>query len=181
METIKANICEDPIYVFISLAVAVLVMLVLWHSNRKTLYLQLIIVPVILAGVVFAMDYYIITDREQIDQAVLAIVTDLEAGKLDAADYYLDDKFAGYKINKILLLKFAQAQLDKLQIENINLSHDTVTITGKQADMTVTSVLDLGGKFKGKYALKWQLHWVKRPQGWRIDEVAPPEQTIPGF
>ena len=181
MDTITENLCEEPIYVFITLAIAVLVLGALWHSSRKKLYLKLIAAPVVLAIAVFAMDYFIIMDREQIQDASREIATDLETGRVDAAGYYLDDKYFGYLKSKPLLMKFAQVQLKNLKIIKVHLSHDTIHVTGKQADMTVTSVLTFDGEYKGKTALKWEIHWVKRPQGWRIDEVSAPQRTVPGF
>ena len=176
----KELFCEDPTYLYVTVVIIELLLLFMYFKMRdKKLALSLLI-PVFICGVTFALDYFIVTDREQITAITEEIAASAVKGDLSPATKYLDQNYNGYAGDKEQLVRLAGDQIAKLKLSSCKLTEFDIKITGKQADMSVTSTVK-SEEHNGIFCLKWKVYWVKTPDGWRIRDTEEPRQTVPGF
>jgi len=125
--------------------------------------------------VVFTVERLVVTDREVIDQECREIAADISAGKFDAADKYLDDDFTssntvlGWSVKK-LAIDTGKAAVKQYDIGKVSLQGQHTEVANKRAVTNVRSVFSVGDS--GRAGLDWELHWVKRPDGWRIIDAS---------
>ncbi|RPI59393.1 MAG: nuclear transport factor 2 family protein [Planctomycetaceae bacterium] len=183
METLKELFFESPLYVYITLALVELAVAAVWFERRSPKVARWMVVPVLLAGAVFAVERMVVTDREQIVSITEQIARDMEAGDVDAAMTHVDDDFIadfvplGNVIGKDAA-KRAAAAVGKLTLaqhkpSKITLSDYKVDFKGNSAVMTVRSVMwfTTGEAKDFTTSLRWTLHWVKKGDEWLINEA----------
>ena len=177
MDSLSQLFFEDPLYVYITLAFAELVLLAIWHETRSRRWLIALAGPPVLAGIVLLVATAVVTDREQIIQAAHTIARDAEAGDVAAAQTYLDDRYSGLGVNKPGVVAIARAFLTKYQVTHVGFTRLTVEVyRDGRATMHAATIIAFGSE--GKTAIVWDVQWVKRPAGWRILEVAEPQNKL---
>jgi hypothetical protein len=176
MDSLRQLFFEDPLYVYITLAFAELALVVIWHETRNRRWLVALAGPPILAGIVLLVATLVVTDREQIIQATHTIARDAEAGDIAAAGTYLDDKYSGLGVNKPGVVAIGKTFLMKYRVTHVGFTRLTVEVYGDHAAMHAATLITFGDE--GKAAIVWDVQWVKRPAGWRILEVAEPQQKL---
>ncbi len=177
MDSLSRLFLEDPLYVYLTLAFAELVVGAIWHERRSRRWLAALAIPPVLAGVVWAVSAWVVTDRERIIEATRTIARDIEAGHLAVAQEYLDDDYTGLGFSKAGLLGVGKAVLSTYPIERIGFSQVTVEITGPNAAMRLGTNITLTNG--GRVAYIWDVGWIKQPAGWRILRVDEP-RSWPG-
>jgi hypothetical protein len=175
VDSLRHAFFEDPTYVYVFLAFAELALLAIWHERRGARWALALLAPIAAAGVVLAVSAMVVTDQEQIVLAVEEIAGDLEHGSVEAAERYLDDSFQGIGGSKQRAIEEGRTAIDRYRVRKIRLLHMTVEVQGKTAWMHVATVIDLAD---GRTALTWDVHWIKRPAGWRIREAPPPQMKL---
>lgn len=179
MESIERALFEDPLYVYVSLAFVELALVGMWHARRSRGWLASLAVPVVLAVAVFATEKLVVTDREQIHRAMAEIADHVEAGSFERVAEYLDEDLAGAYGDKDQAVQAGRTALKVYRIQSLRYLNLRVEVDGHQASVRVTTVIEFQGRAAGgRDVLRWQLGWVKRPEGWRILEVARPERGI---
>ena len=186
METLKYVLFENPLYAFIALAIAEIVLAALWWDRRAEKvgrkFLLSMIVPPVLAGVVLMLSVLVVTDREQITIAAREIAADIAADRSGALEKYLDNHFVGHlggrNYNRTEALTIAKQQRREYGISNITITSATVEMQGETATMDVMTSLtaeekSLNVQFQGH--VEFPLTWVKRSEGWRILECQEPK------
>ena len=184
MSFLDEHVFGEPGYTYGVLAVATIVLFVRWYYGRTRKKAVAMLVPVVLAGVVMICDRLVETDREQILATTEALAHEFDAnadGRFALLERTLADGYRGYGGDKADVLELARAQRESRPIQSVGISEPQLKITGKHAEMEVTSVIHLGGNLSGTYALAWKVFWIKTPAGWQIDEVKEPNPTFPGF
>jgi len=183
METLRTIFLEDPAYILVGLGVVEMALIAAWCVRRSGRVLKLLAWPVALGVVVFAVAWFVVTDREYIRQAANDIAADFQRGSSDAAARYLDEKYTGFGQDKPTAILLANHMLAHQRIRKIKLSHCNIRVEGQQAEMKINSVVHFEGGDIGMLSLGWRIRWVKRPAptGWQIAHVKPPTQTLPGF
>lgn len=172
--------CEDPTYLYVTVVIVELLMLFIYYKLRDRKLALSLLIPVVICGVTFALDYFIVTDREQITAITQEIADAAVKGSLKPATDYLDESYVGYAGDKTQLIVLTEEHLKQLKLTSCKLTDFDIKITGKQADMTVISTLK-SQEHGGVYCLKWKVYWVKTHNGWRIRSAEEPRQTVPGF
>ena len=177
MDTVRTALFEEPLYVYLALAVAELVIAVLWHERRSMRLAAALIVPPALAGIVFAAATLVVTDREAILSAAGEIARDVAAGRSDAARKYLDDDFLAYyrgrRLGRSEAIEIARAERERYSIETIKLTNESVEVRDDVAEMRVTAVMNFGADIGGRRSVPvvFLLRWIRTPEGWLISEA----------
>src|ERR1017187_178054 len=96
MEAIKTALFDNPLPIFIALAILELVFLIAFAKRRTLRRGLLLATPSVLAGIVCLTAWLVPTDRKAILAAANAICEDIQEGKKDALEAYVDDKYMGY-------------------------------------------------------------------------------------
>jgi hypothetical protein len=173
---------DDPTGVYVILAAAELILLVLWW-HRRTAKLRLALLgPVVLGGAVFALDLFVQTDREQLLAAARDIAQAAKVGDVETAATYLDENYTGFGGSKEKILARTKTLQTRYTIETVKLTDFNMTLSNRQAQMNVTSVIHFGaGTSIGMTSLRWTLQWIEREDGWRISNIEEPQTAVPGF
>ena len=183
METIKTTLFEDPFSIYVILALAGAAIIVAWRAGGRSgqwLATRLIVVAV-LAGGIFAIERLVVTDREQIELALRDIAASVPAGRIDHAMAYLDEKYMGWGKFKPVVVVAVKIAVAKYQIKEVRLiGQPRIEVADKLAEGKV-SVLILYN-YEGtptKHVLAWNVKWIKRPEGWRIQGAEPTTDIVP--
>lgn len=175
MEGLQRAFFEDPLYLYITLGFAELVLAAVWHETRARRWSSALAVPPLLAVAVWALATWVVTDREQIIRAAERIARDAEAGSVAAAEELLDDDYRGWMGAKAGLLEAGRAALRMYRIKKVGFTRVEVTVEGTEATLHLGTIITL---VEGKVGLAWNVRWVKRPSGWRIIGVDEPESKV---
>lgn len=173
---------ENPLKVYFFLAFVEIILGAAWYMRRTPkLAMSLAIAPV-LALAVGLVAHFVVTDREQIQQAMEEIGAGVSNGCLAPASKYIDANYSvplsgGATLKREQLIALAQDAMDTYKISDVHL-HDVQTlIEGKMATTKVNSRVTLG---LGLIDVGWKLHWAKHNDGWRIVrvEITGPEYLV---
>jgi len=183
METIKTTLFEDPFSIYVILALAGAAIIVAWRAGGRSgrwLATGLIVVA-ILAGGVFAVERLVVTNREQIQFALRDIAASVPAGRIDHAMAYLDEKYMGwgkFKPGVVVAVKIAVA---KYQIKEVRLiGQPRIEVADKLAEGKVSALITYNNEGnESKYLMAWNVKWIKRPEGWRIQGAEPTTDVVP--
>ncbi len=174
MNALERTLFEDPLYLYVALGISEIVLVVMWHSRRQPKLKLAMLVPVALAGLAFALERLVVTDREQIIGISRGIARDIEAGSLDRLADCLDEGFAGIYGNRESALARGRSLLDQYRPKAITLRGMRVTLEDGQATMSVATHVELGGsEMSGTIVpIQWTIEWAKVGEGdagvWRI-------------
>ena len=182
MESLRSALFEDPLYVYVLLGVALLVLAVRFHGKRTRGRAAALLVPLALGLGAFLTQRAVVTDREQIVAAFHEIAADLEQGRTDALDQYLDDDYIGFelaglgvtKANAVRQAKWAIKQHGAPRVKFTRLRAD---VGSDAATADVETVMDFAGAGPGPSSvpLIWKIEWVRRGGGWKIHRADLPQ------
>ena len=192
MDTIKSVLFDNPVCLYIALAIATVVLAGIWLRRRGRRHLVYLLIPAGLAVVVFALDALVVTDREYITGALREIAREVETfdqqPALEAAGRYLDDSVivdfgrdaGGMNLTKEQALRTAQVVLDRSPITNVRFMNLDLEIREETANTGFTTFIAFVTEEMGPQnaSLKWMLHWARRDVGWRIVRVDKPETGL---
>ena len=184
MDALKRELFEQPVYLLIALAVAAAALLIVWREMRRRLLLWLLVVPIALGVGVWCVSEWVVTDREDIRAACGEIVDDLNAGKRDALETYLDEDVIVDLGSFGPRVKGRQLVLTTARVFMARWANPEIRITDFEADIDtwakvvlVTEVsVSVEGMGARRETLAWPMRWLKGPDGWRIVEVEPPQR-----
>ncbi len=183
METIETALFEDPFSIYVTLGLAATAIIVLWRTGGRSgrwLATRLLIVAA-LAGGVFAVERLVVTDREQIQLALRDIAVSVPAGRIDHAMTYIDENYRGWGKSKPGVIVAVKLAVANYQVRDIKLmGTPRIEVANKLAECKV-SVLILYN-FEGtpsKYPMAWNVKWIKRREGWRIEGAEPTTDIVP--
>jgi hypothetical protein len=176
MDAIETTLFEDPFYLYLALGLGAVLMGGAWFRRREAKWLLWALLPVVTGAGVFAMERAVVTERERIRIALDDIARCVQAGDLDAASAYLDEKFTGWGVGAlrmgraatVLALKGYRSAYGIAQVRYVG-GRPIVLLDKDRAEGTVQTMVIYGtGDQPGRILLAWKLEWVKRPEGWRI-------------
>ncbi len=179
MESVSRTFFENPVYLYVALGLAEVVLAIRWRERRTRRLALALLVPAVLAGCVFLLDYFVVTDREQIISASKEIARGFETGSMEAAEKYLDEKFGGFYRTKRNALDRGKRAIERYKLRLVKPMNVEVRVAGRRAEMSVTTVIEPGaGELAGqRFLLSWTVHWVKvtvaGKQVWRIGSATP--------
>ena len=189
MEWLKTAVFENPVYLYLALACAEMVLVFLWRAGKTWRTAAAMAVPILLAGAVFVVEAVVVTDREQITAALREIVRDAGARGQAASEFqvlatYLDQNVqvdlaghGGANLDKDRLLTRARAVAKQFNLRRVELVRPEVQIDEQKARVSFGTIVSYAHKTfgEGRASIRWQLHWAKKGGAWRIVRVDPPE------
>jgi hypothetical protein len=184
MEAIKTALFDNPLPIFVALAILELIFMVAFARRRTLRRGLLLATPTVLAVIVCLTWWLVPTDRKAILAASTAICADIQAGKKDALEANLDGKFsgiyAGAQLDKQGAIRAAKSLKEALQITRMLLvpSASKIDVHNGRAWMTaiilMTGSSELLGTGNGRVTI--DLVWIKGPDAvWRILESKEPQ------
>ena len=175
METIKATLFEDPTYLYVALVFAELALAALWYERRTRGWLLSLAIPPLLAAGAFGLSELVETDREQILRGLDEIAADVEAGRVDALETWLDEQFTGHFGSKKKAVETARAEIARHAVKGVTiLKKLTLDIEGNRARLHMTTIVQLK-ELDNKVPLTWDVRWIRRGDHWRVLEADKPQ------
>ena len=112
---VKDVLFDNPTYLYLALALAEVALAAVWYERRGRRTAALLVVPVVLAGGLFALERAVVTDREWIAGAVEDIAADVARGRTAALERHLDERFVasfrGRDVGRAHALALARGQI----------------------------------------------------------------------
>ena len=183
MDAIKTALFDNPLPIYIALAPLELIFLIAFVRRRTLRRGLLLATPSVLAGIVCLTSWLVPTDRKAILAATTAICADIQDGKKEAMEAYLDEKFVGSyehgQLNKRTAIDKARSARENLQITRLFLvpQRSQIEVQGERAQMTAVTILTASNELlgAGRGTVTFDLTWIKGPDGvWRILEAKEP-------
>ena len=173
----KELLFENPLPLYVILAVAELVIVGLWYRARTRRLAVALLVPLLLAGAVTALDLLVQTDREKIQAICRTIAADVEQGNLRGAEPYLADDFAGYYGSPRGAIDAGQKAWKSFGIRKVDLSNVQVAVTDEIAKVSLRTFVtfNMPGFGEGRQSIDWTVHWALRNGQWKIYNVEEPK------
>jgi ketosteroid isomerase-like protein len=175
----KTLFFEDPFWLYAMLVMAEVVLLLIWRRQRTRRSGLRLLVPPVLAVMIFGVATLVVTDRERITTAVHKISKDVAAGQTTALEKYLDDDFHmtlhGRSFGKAKTIARAIKVMRTSRITKVTIKRLQIDVQGDTATLRmITAIRVDGGGFQGGVPLVWNLRWIKRGKQWRILEATQP-------
>ena len=189
METLKETFLENPLYVYIGLAIIELAIAAVWYERRSRKLAGLLAAPLVIAAGVFALEALVVTDREEITAALKEIArvsctSDGKAANISAAAIYLDEKvrvdlpteYGGMNLTRDQAIAAGKSVVERFTIQSVKFSKLEIELTDDRAEAHLVTIMRFGGTemAEQRTSLIWDIHWVKRDAGWRILRVEAP-------
>ena len=166
---------ESPLYVYVALVFAELVLAAIWRERRSTKWLKAMLIPAALAVVVAGVAHFVVTDREQIIAAARDIAEAVEADQYDRIPEHLDDEFSArvamLTATKDDVIAAGRQRVRQYNIVSIVFHGMKIEATGDRATMHVTTILRGGDEGRQRTSLIWDVTWIDRDDRWRVLEV----------
>jgi hypothetical protein len=192
MNSLKAALFENPIYLYIILAITEIVLGSMWHRRRGRRRLAYLAIPIGLAVAIFALEALVVTDREYITDALREIASEVETfdgqPRLEAASRYLDESVVvdfgpeagGMNLTREQALLAARAVLERSPITNVRFMNLDVEVHAEAADARFATFIAFTSEELGPQnaSVRWTLRWARRAGGWRIVRVDKPETGL---
>lgn len=181
MASIQSTLFEDPFFVYLALGLTEAIIVVMWRTGGRSgrWVATRLAVVMALAGATFAVERLVVTDPEQIQNALQDIAESVPAGRIDHAMDYIDESYAGWgavKSNSAVRKMLAAAAKKAVQTYNVQkislLGKPRVEVNDKFAECKVTIIITYSPEGEPlQHAMSWKLDWIKRPEGWRIEQA----------
>lgn len=193
MESIEIALFENPLYLYISLAIAELVLTAIWYERRTRRWAVSLAIPILLAAGIFALETLVVTDREQITTALKEIAAEMQnlprsPVKLPVTERHLDETvrvdlgggFGGMNMTRDQSLQAGRKILEQFDIESVKFLRLGVKIDGGQAHTHFNTVItfDTPQWDRQHTSLIWNIHWKKRDGCWRIVRIEKPQRGL---
>ena len=173
---------ENPLYVYVALALSEVVLVALFFERRSRRAACLLLVPAALAGVVALVAHLVRTDREKIIAAARDIADAVEAGQFDRIAAHLDDDFSasldGRTVTKAQTVAVCTTVVKRWDITAVTFHNVTVEVTGDRAKMHLTTFISFKAAGPRRTGVIWDVRWIRRSDKWLLLEA---EEPTPGF
>ncbi len=180
---------ENPLKLYLLLGLIEVILAACWYARRNPRLLYALIAPPVLAVTIGIVAHCVVTDREQIAQAMGEIGEGVCHNCLAPASRYLDPSYnvplplpIGGTLNRDQLLGLANVAIQNHHVSDISFGQVETKIAGHNATTLLETRVSIN---EGSFYISWKLQWAKRPDGWRIVrlEITKPEYlagpTIP--
>ena len=174
MEALKTSLFENPLGIYIALAIIGALGLVSYHTWRTFKSAWPTAVALVAGAAVFTVSTLVVTDRERIGAACEKIADAISNRNTVVVEFLLDKDFTG----------LSETQTRKKAIRRLDSDLKTYGVTGaklKILDMKVRDDLatmlvrsDITSETIPAMRLNWRAVWIKRPAGWLVHKVSGP-------
>jgi hypothetical protein len=167
---------ENPLPIYVALALAEILIAGLWHRGRTRRLAAALLIPPLLAAAAMTLDLLVVTDREKIETALKTIASSVERGDLRACQPYLADDFEGWGGSREGAIEAGERAWRTYGIRKVGLSGVKIEVFDSRASVTARSIVTYNapGFGEGRASLDWTASWALRDGQWRIINVGWP-------
>ena len=183
METLQKVFFESPLPIYLTLVFAEIALAAVWHERRGRRAKLAMLIPPVLAVIVFSASTLIVTDREQIIRAAKTIAREVEVGRIDALSELVDEDYSGFGDDKAGAIGATELAMGVYRVSRVRFTKLQVEVEGGEAAMHAATVIEFGAARygSGRTGVIFDVRWIRRPEGWRIIHVRPPQYGVEVF
>jgi hypothetical protein len=159
---------EDPTYVYAALAMAWVVLAIVWRRNPTRRTAAILVAPPLLAVVVLLVSHFVVTDREAIENSIHRIAEMVDAGDIEPIGDFLDPRFEAPPLGiqtRDEALRRLESRTRAGSDTGVNVAWVRSRIEGKLAAVEVQTWVFYGAR---RAPVLWRMTWVKVDGRWRI-------------
>lgn len=174
MDPLQTALFENPLGIYIALAIVAAMGLVSYQNWRTFKSLWPTVIALIAGAVVFTISTLIVTDREQIRDNCEKIVRAVNNRNMLIVEYFFDRDFAGegrYETRKKTIARLAR-DLEEYRVKGVEYQILKLNAKSDLAIMVVRS--DVTSETIPVMRLNWSVVWIKRSKGWLVYKVKGP-------
>lgn len=168
---------ENPWPLLWLCALAGLGLVIALYATGKGRLLALMVVPAVVAGVLLAVDWLIVTPRERVEGAIRAMTAAVRRRDADALLAYVAEDATLQRREPGSLPKAVKEVLGELELERLNLSDVEITFSKRLDPPRATAQFraTAGGRFRGSsFGLSvtyWRVVFERREGKWWVAEA----------
>jgi len=174
MDPLQTALFENPLGIYIALAIFGALGLVSYQNWRTFKSLWPTVIALIAGAMVFAVSTLIVTDREQIRANCAEIAKAVNSRNMLIVERFLDKDFAGqgrYPTRDKAIDRLAR-DLEEHRVTGVELRILNLNARDQLATMLVRS--DVTSDTIPVMRLNWRVIWIKRPTGWLVYKTKGP-------
>jgi hypothetical protein len=174
MEALQTVLFENPLGIYIALAVFGALGLVSYQNLRTIRSARPTTFALVAAAAVFAISTLVVTDREAILAKSDDIAIAINTGDLIALEFSLADDFAGpdkYPTRKKAISWLAK-NIEKYEITSVKFKVLDLEVRDDLATMSLQT--DVSSELVSPMRLNWLVVWAKRSAGWVVSNASGP-------
>ncbi|MCY2932075.1 MAG: hypothetical protein NTV86_21800 [Planctomycetota bacterium] len=188
MDTIQSELFERPFTIYFALAFIELGLWAWWRSRRTPLLAWALAAAPVLALAVFVTARVVVTDRERIEEAMGAIVADINAGNMPALGPRLSDSVEAQiepggrtgPFSRGELVRYVARAVEAFNVTNVRVQSMHTEFPQRRIGrmrLNVSLAYRQGG-ISGQGALDYVIHWRANGLEWQVYRV---ELARPGL
>ncbi len=161
---------ETPWPPILFCAALAVVLIAGWSADRRASYLLGVLCLVVASGVIYAVERYIVTDAEQIEESVYGIASAFQQHKLDETLEFISPRAPQIKELVTLGMKMVDVD-DDLRIRDLHVtmkSENSRGIAHFRANATISAT---GQGSLGRHSSRWELTWQREADQWKVIRV----------
>lgn len=171
IEFFRAILFERPLFLAVPAVVIQFILIRRWAFRRDRTSARAMIAGFVLWPLLFAMQAWVVTDREAVRDLMESIRLAVERGDADAFALTVADGFEAYGLDKddlINRMKRADRRRSVRQLKFSDFSFGEAR--GGAAEVTFNATADLDGSdsLMARVLTRWNMSLKKGPTGWRI-------------
>ena len=174
MEALQTALFENPLGIYIALAIVAALGLVSYQNWRTFKSAWPTAIALVAGAVVFTVSTLVVTDREKIRDNCEKIVNAVNGRNMLVVEHFLDKDFAGeqqYQTRDKAIRRLA-CNLDDYRVTGVKHKILDLNVRDNLATMVVRG--DITSETIPVMRLNWRVIWIKRSRGWLVYKVKGP-------
>ena len=174
MEALQTALFENPLGIYIALAIVAALGLVSYQNWRTFRSAWPTAVALVAGAMVFAVSTLVVTDREKIRAACDDIAEAINNRNTVVVEFLLDKDFVGLdqtQTRKKAIRRLIR-NLEEYEVTGLEYKILDLNVRDDLATMLVRS--DITSKTFPAMRLNWRVVWIKRSTGWLVYKVSGP-------
>lgn len=169
MDDLRRAFLEEPIWLYVMLAVVEAVLAAAWHYRRSRRLAWALLAPPALAVAVGVLAWAVTTERERLAQALDQLAVAVRRGDHATVVKLVDRDYQDGRFDYDGILGAAGRTMDQYKLRAVSVSGLKVQIEDGQATVKFSARIEGDFGFGAdEVHTAWTLWWVQRPEGWRI-------------
>lgn len=175
MDFFQQLFLESPIRLGVFSLIAVAAALYARRRYIETFGKHLVPVAGGLITALFAIQYLVVTDREEIEQALEEFVAAIEANDSAHIDAAISDEYDSEGMVKQDILAVIVRALSRLKIYDTRFHRRDVVVREKRAEMIVAAraTVSVEGGVGEMHFGSWRIDWIREGGVWQITGIRP--------
>ena len=174
MEALKIALFENPLGIYIALAMIGALGLVSYQNWRTFKSAWPTVVALVVGAAVFTISTLVVTDREQIRAACEKIANATSSRNTVIVEFLLDKDFTGLSETQTPgnAIRRLDSELKTYRVTDVRYKILELNVRNDMATMLVRS--DITSETVPAMRMNWRIIWIKRSTGWLVYKVSGP-------